>query len=304
MTVTGEIEPSELGLTLPHEHLFTTFGQVPKRYPDYPEQKLMDVIIPYLKGLKEQGIDTIVDATTAYVGRHPEYLKQISQATGIQILTNTGYFGAEAGVYLPEHIKNKTAEEIASRWLDEINNSIDETGIYPGFIKTAIEHKPLLEFDKKIIEAAARTHKNSGYVIQTHVGNNVPGANEVLDILTENDVDAEAWIWVHAHEVPYLEYLIPAAKMGAYLSFDGLNEKYAEDYITAIKYFKKEKLLNHFLLSHSGNIYREDGTLDEYRYLLDGFKTLFLNSGLTESDFQQITVTNPKEAFTPKIRLL
>ena len=55
MTITGEIQPSQLGLTLPHERLFSSLGKEPARYPSYPEKELKNSVILYLKKLKRLG---------------------------------------------------------------------------------------------------------------------------------------------------------------------------------------------------------------------------------------------------------
>ena len=41
MTVRGEIAASQLGFTLPHEHLFSNFGAPPSNAPDYDKDKLI-----------------------------------------------------------------------------------------------------------------------------------------------------------------------------------------------------------------------------------------------------------------------
>ena len=303
VTVTGEISPEELGLTLPHEHVFSIFGKDPARYPNYPEEDLMGSVIPYLGKLKKLGVYTIVDATAAYFGRHPEFLKKISEETGIQIITNTGYYGAAKGRYIPKHVAEESSDEIAERWIAEIHKGIDETGIYPGFIKTALEHKPMNEVDKKLIEAAAKTHKETGLSIQTHLGDNVYAANEAIDILSDNGVSADAWIFIHAHKVPDAQKLLPMARMGAYISFDGINRDSAESILAKIKLFKAEGMLNRVLLSHDGNSFRRDGTRKDYHFLVSDFKSRFLAFGFPESDFKQITEKNPANVLVVKKRL-
>lgn len=304
MTVTGPISPSELGFTLPHEHVFSIFGKPSVRYPFYPEEELMSSVIPYLKKLKELGVKSIVDATAAYFGRHPEYLKIISEETGIFILTNTGYYAASGDIYIPKHAYSESVEKIASRWTSEHVNSIDGTEIFPGFIKTAIDEGPVSEIDEKLIQAAAQTHKNTGLAIQTHTGKNAQGAFKILDILEQNDVDPSAWIWIHANQVEQVEKLVEAAQKGAFISLDKLNKEIAPDILKMIDILKSNGLLNRVLISHDGNSYKKDGSRKDYHFLPGEFKNQFLKYGFTESDFIQITEKNPSEVFTIKKRLI
>lgn len=304
ITVTGEVSPSELGITLPHEHIFATFSDKPERYPTYPEKDLLDTVIPYFKKLKKLGIGTIVDARSAYFGRHPEYLKRISEETEIHIITNTGYYGGAKGQYIPKHVAEETAQQVAQRWMREISRGIDETGIYPGIIKTAIEHRPMLDVDKKLIKAAAIAHKNTGLPIQSQIGNNLTGANNMISLLSDENVSIDAWTFVHAHLVPNASDLVPIAKMDGYLSYDGLNEDRAEKFLGDFKLFKTEGVFNRILLSHSGSVFNKDDIEANYHFLVTDFKTRFLAYGFDEKDFKQITETNPANALTVKKRLL
>jgi phosphotriesterase-related protein len=304
MTVKGPIPSGNLGLTLPHEHVFSIFGKPAVRYPYYNQEKLMDSVVPYLNKLKSLGVKSIVDATTAYFGRHPELLKSISEITGINIITNTGYYAASGDQYVPKHAYTEDAARISERWSFEHQNSIDGTEIYPGFIKTAIDNGPVSDIDKKLIQAAALAHKDSGLVIQTHTGKNIPGAFEVLDVLAGNGVKAEAWIWIHAHHVTQPEDLLRAAKKGAWISFDGINEEQTPHILKMTKHFQDKGLLNKVLYSHDGNSFRRDETRKDYHYLLTGFKEQFMKFGFNEDDFAQITEKNPAGAFTIKKRII
>lgn len=304
MTVKGPIPSGNLGLTLPHEHVFSIFGKPAVRYPYYNQEKLMDSVVPYLNKLKSLGVKSIVDATAAYFGRHPELLKSISEKTGINIITNTGYYAASGDQYVPKHAYTEDAARISERWSFEHQNSIDGTEIYPGFIKTAIDNGPVSDIDKKLIQAAALAHKDSGLVIQTHTGKNIPGAFEVLDVLAGNGVKAEAWIWIHAHHVTQPEDLLRAAKKGAWISFDGINEEQTPHILKMTKHFQDKGLLNKVLYSHDGNSFRRDETRKDYHYLLTGFKEQFMKFGFNEDDFAQITEKNPAGAFTIKKRII
>lgn len=304
MTVTGPISPSELGLTLPHEHVFSIFGNPPVRYPFYPEEKLMRSVLPYLRKIKSLGVKSIVDGTAAYFGRHPEYLKQISEETGVNIITNTGYYAASGDKYVPKHAYSESVEKLANRWSSETINSIDGTEIYPGFIKTAIDDGPLSEIDAKLIQVAAQTHKNTGLAIQTHTGKNVEGAFKILEILKQNNVHPSAWIWIHAHHVEQPEKLIAAASQGAYISFDGLNEEITPHVLKMVDQLKTNSLIHRVLFSHDGNSFKKDGSKKDYHFLLEGFKNQFVKYGFSEDDFNRITEKNPAEVFTIKKRLI
>ena len=115
MTVLGPIEPEMLGITLPHEHLLIDL-RVWCEEPDEDEKKaLMNaavelpnlgeirrdpflnrdncvlddhaVAIAELKRFRDAGGGSVVDCTNNGLGRTPLALKDIAQATGVDIWT-------------------------------------------------------------------------------------------------------------------------------------------------------------------------------------------------------------------------
>jgi predicted metal-dependent phosphotriesterase family hydrolase len=138
-TVQGKIDLSELGLSLTHEHIMSNYGKEIDKALQYDSSKLFNQVIPYLKRLKLLGVNSIFDCTTAYFGRRIDLLKQISDATDIQIITNTGFYGAAKDRYIPEFAFKACAKFISEIWIDEFVNGIEGTKIRPGFIKLAFD---------------------------------------------------------------------------------------------------------------------------------------------------------------------
>ena len=304
MTVTGAIEPRAMGRTLPHEHVMSTFGAERARYPYYDVHRLFEGVLPYLQYVKSLGCQTLVDCTAAYFGRHPEMLRKFSQQSGLHILTNTGYYGAAGGMYVPPHAYEETVEQLAGRWVREWQDSIDGTGIRPGFIKTGIDEGPLSEIDRKLIRAAARTHAQTGLTIQTHTKDNWGAAQEILSILRSEGVHPNAWIWVHAHHVTDGAPLTEAAEQGAWISFDGINEESAPHILELVKETKRIGFLDHVLLSHDGDSYYGDGESRPYHYLFTGFVPTLEQNGFSAQEIDQLTIDNPRRAFTVRVRTL
>lgn len=138
MTVQGPVAPAELGVTLAHEHCVVDFiGAEKAKSPRHDAEEAFSTILPHLKKLKEYGCRTLVECTPNYIGREVRLLKRLSAASGLHILTNTGYYGAAGNKFLPQHAFSQTADQLAERWLSEWRDGIDGTGIRPGFIKLA-----------------------------------------------------------------------------------------------------------------------------------------------------------------------
>ena len=205
MTVTGPVASSKLGRTLPHEHVMVDFIGADKVSPQrYNRDEVYRSVLEHLRAVREAGCDTFVDCTPAYLARDPALLKRLAEASGLGIVTNTGYYGARQGKYLPSHVADETAEQLAKRWIAEWSDGIDGTGIRPGFIKIGVDQAPLPEASRKLIRAAARTHLKTGLTIACHTGDGA-AAMEEMEILREEGVDPSAWIWVHAQNRARLE---------------------------------------------------------------------------------------------------
>ena len=95
ITVTGEIPAGAIGKTLHHEHLLVDFiGADSTGYHRWNKDTVIEKVLPYLLEIKKLGYKTLVECTPAYLGRDPVLLKMLSEKSGIQIITNTGYYSA------------------------------------------------------------------------------------------------------------------------------------------------------------------------------------------------------------------
>ncbi|MBA3439708.1 MAG: phosphotriesterase, partial [Pyrinomonadaceae bacterium] len=94
MTVRGPIDARNLGTTLMHEHVMVDFVGADKVSRErYDAEDVFSTALPYLKRVASLGCRTLVDCTPAYIGRDAQLLKRLSEATGLNIITTTGYYG-------------------------------------------------------------------------------------------------------------------------------------------------------------------------------------------------------------------
>ena len=315
MTVLGPIAPDELGMTLAHEHCVVDFiGAEKAKAPRHDAEEALATILPHLQRLKERGCRTFVECTPNYIGRDVRLLKRLATATGLHILTNTGYYGAAGNKFLPQHAFTETADSLARRWLGEWREGIDATGIRPGFIKLGVENGKLSEVHVKLVRAAARAHLESGLTIAIHTGDGEAALDE-LRVLQEEGVAPSALVWVHAQNDSG-KIQIEAAKRGAWVSLDGFGEKQRDRYKNFLKALRGENLLNRVLLSHdhfwSVEGQGERGTLKLHSGgAANAFEAIFTHllpdlreSGFTEPERRQLTVYNPAEAFRIRVRTM
>ncbi len=305
MTVRGPIDPARMGVTLPHEHFFSTFGAPASEKASYDIPKVLDAVVPYAESVKRLGCRTIADCTAAYFGRDPRLLKIISERTGLNVLTNTGYYGSANERYIPDRAYKESAAALAARFLKEWRDGIEDSGIRPGFIKLGINSGELPAINRKLLQAAARTHLESGLTIAVHTGDNVEAASQQIAVLKDEGVSPQAWIWVHAHAVKDTPALVAAAKMGAWLEFDGLEPSNVDLHLNQVKAMRNAGVLGRVLLSHDGNSFRVDGRPPRpYDALWNGLLPALRRADFSEREIHGLVVDNPREALTIRVRKL
>jgi phosphotriesterase-related protein len=305
MTVNGPIPPGEIGTTLPHEHVMVDFADAELVSPDrYDRREVFQTVLPHLRRARSLGVQTMVEATPAYLGRDPLLLRQLADSSGINLLTNTGYYGADGDRHLPRHAFSDSADSLAARWVREWEEGIDGTGIRPGFIKIGVNPGPLSDIDRKLVEAAARTHLRTGLTIASHTGR--AAALDQLAVLDVEGVDPSAWIWVHAQNEPDSTIHIRAARSGAWISFDGLASDNVDRYVELVSFMKAEGMLHRVLVSHDAGWYHVGepggGGFRAYDTLFTDLLPALKEAGFTDDEIKQLTVVNPALAFTVRVR--
>ena len=307
ITVNGEIPSGAMGKTLHHEHLLVDFiGADSTGYHRWNRDSVVEKVLPYLIEIKEMGYKTLVECTPEYLGRDPELLKILSKKSGIQLITNTGYYSAVNAKFLPEHAFSETASQLAERWINEARNGIEGTGVFPGFIKIAVERGPLEEINRKVVEAACMTHKETGLTIMSHTGLAEP-AFEQIKILEEYGIHPSAFIWTHAHNEKDIDKHFEAAALGSWIAFDNFNPDRTERFVNFAQQMKKHGFLKNMLFSHDAGWYKPGepgggsfrGFTDIENILIPALR----DSGLSQQDIHQLFVTNPAKAFQVSKRL-
>ena len=308
MTVMGPIPASEMGITLAHEHILVDFiGADSSGYHRWVREDVLEKALPFMEALKAEGCRTFMECTPAYLGRDPLLMKSVAEKTGLNILTNTGFYGARNNKFIPSRAFQMSPEEIAAEWIAEFRAGIEGTGVRPGFIKMAVDRNDsLLPMHEKLIRAAAMAHLETGLVIVSHTGTDKPAFDQ-LEILREYEVSPEAFIWTHAQNGT-LEGWVRAARMGTWIALDGAGENRIQEYASNLAALKAEGLLDHVLISHDSGWYRV-GEENGGRY--NGYTTIFRQlipalqeKGFTDDDMDRLLSRNPAKAFTIQVRTL
>ena len=305
-TVLGSKPAKDLGTTLMHEHVVVDFrGADAAPSQHYDREEAFRIALPHLKELRATGCRTLVDCTPAFLGRDVILLKRLSQSSSLNIVTNTGFYAAGGNKYLPRFVFDETADQLAARWVGEFRDGIEGTGVRPGIIKIGMDKGPLSDVSSKLARAAARTHVQTGLTIASHSGDGV-AVLEQLEILREEGVHASAFVWVHAQNELDRDIYFKVTKQGAWIEFDGINAKTAEEHSKLVQTMARSGFLEYTLISQDSGWYHigepGGGEFHSYSYLFAEFIPILKRAGIAEDEIGTLLVENPKRALSIHVK--
>ncbi len=303
-TVLGKVPAADLGVTLIHEHVLVDFiGAVRVRSSRYDPDDVVGVVLPHLRRIRELGCATLVDCTPAYLGRDARLLRRLSEASGVHLITNTGYYAAGDGKYVPNHARKESAEVLAARWIDEFQRGIDGTDVKPGFIKIGVNKGPLSQLDAKLVRSAALAHKETGMAIACHTGDGSAAIEEV-EILRREGVAPSALIWVHAQNGDS-DTRAHLARAGVWIEFENANEKTLAQRVEQVKSLQ---FVGRVLISLDAGWYHVGepggGAFRSYDYFFTTLLPALRQAGVSEGGVQLLTVEGPSLALQPLVKRL
>jgi phosphotriesterase-related protein len=308
MTVRGRVRAGELGFTLSHEHALVDFraykewAQSPNAYD---RREVVEVVVPHLMRAREAGCRTFVDATPPFVGRDAALLQQLSDASGLHIVTATGNYAARDAQHLPPYVFTDSPSALAQRWIDEWDKGIEGTGVRPGFIKLGFNGKRLTDVERTLVRAAAIAHRKTGLTIGAHTGPAVSAFEQIAE-LESGGVRPSAWIWIHAQGEPDLSQHVRAAKRGAWISFDGVAPDSLSAHVEAVVRMRDAGLLQHVLVSQDAGWYHvgeaRGGTIRGFDTVFTAFVPALRAKGFSQAEIDTLFVDNPARAFSVAVR--
>lgn len=298
MTVCGEISAEELGRTLVHEHVLCDFIGAEKTGPHrWNPDEVFTAILPNLKAIKDQGFQAFVDCTPAYIGRDVRLLRRLSEASGLHILTNTGFYKEP---FLPKRAFTLDADALSDEWTREFEEGIEGTDIRPGFIKIAVNPGPLFDVQKKIVRAAARTSKRTGLVIACHTGHG-GAALETIALLQEENLPLDRYICVHADSEPDRGIHRTLALAGGWVEYDAIGWRPFSYHVELVSWALQAGIGERLLLSQDSGWYYagepNGGNIRPYTYLHDEFLPQAVVAGIPREYLETVLTTHAQRAF-------
>jgi len=230
-TIRGSIDSSELGRTLSHEHLSTSTAGA-DRIPglmDTPErrQEMVDRSVAALATAHRSGIRSIIDLTPFDLGRQAWLFEAVAERHAehnVNIVCATGVYRWVPPIYFAW-----SEDEVAERFIREIEDGIDGTGPRAGIIKLAWDLEARLSDSprwspramlEKMARGAARAAKATGVPISCHTLATDQLGTPLLDIFEDEGLDLRAVTIGHSNDTEDMDYLTGLAKRGGTIGLD------------------------------------------------------------------------------------
>jgi phosphotriesterase-related protein len=301
ITTLGLKSSADLGMILPHEHIFVdlrTWDQ-----PGYAQAEADDVVrlmLGEMKKAQAAGVTAIVECSTVGVGRRADLDRAVSEAANLPLLVPTGIYREP---WVPDWAHAASEAALADWMLGELQEQIEHSGVQAGWIKLSAGDDGLTAVETKILRAAATAGRATNAVIGSHT---IRGrvVRDQLDIIEALGYTPQRFIWIHTQAEPDFALHLEMARRGAWLEYDAIGSGEGDDddtYIGRIQRLLDAGLGDQLLLSQDRGWYTPaqpgGGVPRPYTYLPEQFLPKLRAAGVDDDAIDQLTHDNPYRAF-------
>jgi len=297
-TTLGPKRREELGMILPHEHVFVDL-RTPDQ-PGYGEAEIAEVValmVPQIEAIKRQGVTLLVECTTGGVGRRADIDLAVSKAADFPIVVPTGNYREP---WMPAWIAEASESDLEQWMVSELTEGMEDTGVLAGWIKLSAGDDGITPLEARILRAAARASVRTNAVIGSHT---IRGrvVMDQLDILQSEGCAAERFISIHTQEEKDFGLHRALVERGAWIEYDHVGRAPDQELVAMILRALETGLGEHLLISHDFGWYDPaqpgGGIPRPYTHLVENLLPALTNAGASQDAIRQLTEINPFEAF-------
>lgn len=330
-TVHGLIDPAELGITLPHEHLLLDINPPAVREDPGFEITLENVgqvrrywhrnthdarltseaeAVAELAHFKAAGGRTVVEVSSIGLERNPEGLRRIAEQTGLHVVMGCGWYVHH---YHPPEVAALDEEALAARIVAEIEQGVDGTGIRPGIIGEVGLYWPVHDDEIKSLRAAALAQRASGAPVMIHPGRHPEAPGHAIAVFKEAGGDPGRAVMAHIDRTVFDPgEMLRLAETGCYLEFDLFGQESSYYPLAEIDMPNDATRIAHLLrltaagygdqllvaqdICHKHGLKRYGG--DGYSHIVENVVPIMHRKGMDEAAVRRLLVDNPARILT------
>lgn len=297
-TTLGPKRREELGMILPHEHVFVDL-RTPDQ-PGYGEAGIAEVValmVPQIEAIRRQGVTLLVECTTGGVGRRADIDLAVSKAADFPIVVPTGNYREP---WIPAWIAEASESDLEQWMVSELTEGMEDTGVLAGWIKLSAGDDGITPLEARILRAAARASVRTNAVIGSHT---IRGrvVMDQLDILQSEGCAAERFISIHTQEEKDFGLHRALVERGAWIEYDHVGRAPDQELVAMIMRALETGLGEQLLISHDLGWYDPaqpgGGIPRPYTHLVENLLPALTIAGVSQDAIRQLTEINPFEAF-------
>jgi len=338
VTVRGLVRAEDLGTTLPHEHLLCDLVCRYKAAADEPDLqrqpqlrdrwRLLRQPAGYRVNLDGTSVDsaleeaalfakaggrTIVDLTSLGISPNAVGLRQISELTGLNVISGTGYY---VDASLPDWVRSASVEQLASRLVEDVLTGGSEQIRRGAIGEIGIEGPTELEL--RCVQAAGRAQAQTCAPVFLHVVSGIfpayrDSTEEVIRLYEQEGGDLHKLVLCHqdgsGDDQAYQERVL---KRGIWMEYDTFGSEgvfaFGDSYIQLptdtqrvqeIAALVKAGFGARLLISQ--DICYQTGKCSwggwGFIHLMETMKPRFAAAGIHEPTFYSLMRDNPRDLF-------
>jgi len=251
MTVRGPVAADELGIVLPHEHLFIDLRNQFTPVADPEEDRLsrqpvsadnlgrlrqnpyavrdnlvlddLETAVREVEEFRRLGGRTIVDCTSVGIRRNVTALRELAERTGLHILAGCGHYTHDTH---PAEMDRWSAADVAAQMIRDLREGADGTDIKAGVIGEIGTSDPVHANEWKALEAAALAHRGTAAAVYVHAYPWGRRGLEAAEFLVKKGVRAEKIAVCHTDVAPDVEHILALLRAGVFVEFDNFGKEF------------------------------------------------------------------------------
>jgi phosphotriesterase-related protein len=297
-TTLGPKSADELGLILPHEHIFVDL-RTPET-PGFAEAEAAEVIAmmaPEIEKAKAVGVTALVECSPVGVGRRADMDKAVSEATDFPVVMATGIYREP---WVPVWAREASEDALYEWMLGELTGEIENSGVRAAWIKLSAGDDGLTPIETKILRAAARAAKATNAIIGSHT---IRGrvVKDQLAVIESMGYTPERYIWIHTQAEPDTDLHLEMARRGVWVEYDSIGSEHTPDDLL-IGHVQRvlDAGYDKIMLSHDRGWFdpgNRDRVPQPFTYLCETFLPKMRAAGFDEATIHRLTHVNPFRAY-------
>ena len=297
-TTLGPLGAQDVGLILPHEHLFVDFR--PADSPGFAQAdpaEFASVVEPLLAGAGAAGVTALVECTPPGLGRRVDLVLDVSRRTGVPVVVATGVYREP---WVPEWVYDASDDELEAWMHRELTEGVDDSGVLAGFIKISAAEDGIRAVEERVVRAAARAAARTGALVGSHTTNGVVVLGQI-DLAVAEGLAPDRFLSIHTQTITDPGVRQEIVDRGAWIEFDDVGQGEDARTLGLVLDSLEAGQAGRVLLSHDAGWFDPalagGGTPRPFTDLTGSFLPALRAAGVAADVVDDLCVRNPFRAF-------